>query len=196
MKELEAAAREMGSGRVPQETVGPAAAYAAKVNSPSVTSSQVGKAGQGFAVGASYPDPVRAMSLDECKSKMVDGVVYLKSRFAVCTAVKVNMVWLKKRGPVGFSSFSMYLRGSVPARDRMIVFDYDFADFVRKDTTETVGQMETFKYDMPRVEPAGAKVITGGNMPQMPMSFDQLAGMGGAYFRHTLTVPPRAGEGT
>ncbi|MEV4738636.1 hypothetical protein [Streptomyces sp. NPDC049555] len=180
---------------MPQETVGPAARYAAKADSPSATSSQIAKLGQGFAAGASYPDPARAMSLSECKAKMVDSAVYLKSRFSVCTGIQINQVWLKKRGQVGFSSFKMYLRGSVPARDRTFVFDYDFSDFVRQNTTETAGQMEVFKADMPQVEPAGVKVISGGNMPQQAMSFDQLAGMGGAHFRHTLTVPPGQGKG-
>ncbi|MFI0914197.1 RICIN domain-containing protein [Streptomyces abikoensis] len=200
MKELAAASSKMDSARVPQETIGPAVNISARAASASVTPPPADppseKTGQGLASGgASYPDPARAMSLAECQGKMLEGDVYLESRFSVCTGVKVNQVWLKKREPVGMSTFSMYLRGSVPVRDRTFRFEYDFTDFRRTGITQTAVQMETIKYDMPQVEPAGAKVSSSGTMPQQTMSYDQLAGMQRAYFRHNVTVAPGQGRG-
>lgn len=66
-------------------------------------------------LAVTYPEPARTMTLAECKQNMTGTAqVYIKSRFAVCTAQKVVTVWAKNNGAIGTSSYTVYVRGSVP----------------------------------------------------------------------------------
>ncbi|MER7468561.1 hypothetical protein [Streptomyces sp. NPDC097981] len=79
----------------------------------------------------SYPEPAQAVTLDECKRNLAGASqVYVTSRFAVCTGLKVTTVWEKQSGAVGTSSYTVYVRGTVPKEaDRTMYFDYDVTDF-------------------------------------------------------------------
>ncbi|GAO12860.1 hypothetical protein TPA0598_13_00440 [Streptomyces lydicamycinicus] len=127
----------MGGARNALETVGPAAGYAAKFSKPSAVgptlSTASGKAASVDSAAVTYPDPPRSMSLRECKAHMGgDAPYYLKSRFSVCTALRITQVWTSSRGRAGASSLTFYIRASVPKdTSRTINFDWDVTDFAK-----------------------------------------------------------------
>lgn len=89
----------------------------------------------------SSPEPARSMTLDECKKNMGGSArVYIKSRFAVCTAQQVTTVWAKKSGSIGTSTYYVYIRGSVPKEaDRTMSFDYNVTGFKTVGKTGVAG---------------------------------------------------------
>ncbi|OEJ22552.1 hypothetical protein BGK67_34105 [Streptomyces subrutilus] len=71
----------------PMEVVGPAASYGKQASTPAAVASGQQSAALPFLApeALSYPEPARAMTLDECKRNMAGASqVYIKSRFAVC----------------------------------------------------------------------------------------------------------------
>ncbi|GAA2644148.1 hypothetical protein [Streptomyces vastus] len=107
---LAAESGQLTGGSTALETVGPAAGYGRQAVTPSATVAPV-TARQGMAAAAdpvSYPNPARTMSLAECKTHMAgDAAIYIKSRFAVCTGLKVTTVWMRSNGnPISTSSFT------------------------------------------------------------------------------------------
>ncbi len=195
---LEAAAKEAATPVLPMETVGPASIYGAKSKTPSVIAPPAAPSMKGFIKGATYPDPARTMTLDECKKNTgSNSRAYFKSRFAVCMGFKLLQIYSSDKGtPVGSSWAWLYIRGSVPENNsRTVNFDYDFTDFMRVGETQTNLLKYKIEYAMSSVEPKSASVSNGGNMPQTPVSFDALAAMRPAHFLHTATVASGQGEG-
>ncbi|QLE75267.1 hypothetical protein FGW37_30020 [Streptomyces rectiverticillatus] len=197
-KKLDAAAREAATPRLPMETVGPDSIYRAKSRTPSVIAPPTAPSMKGFIKGATYPDPPRTITLDECKKNIgSNNRAYFKSRFAVCMGFKLLQIYSSDKGtPIGSSWTWLYIRGSVPENNsRTVQFDYDFTDFTRVGKTQTDLLKYKIEYAMSGIEPAGASVSNGGNMPQAPTSFDALAGMRPAHFLHTVTVASGQGQG-
>ncbi|MEU7180991.1 MULTISPECIES: NucA/NucB deoxyribonuclease domain-containing protein [Streptomyces] len=198
-RQLERAASEIDEVRNALEAVGPAASYAAKSSKPSAVGAVLPTASVNAAAAAptalTYPDPPRSMSLDECKDHMGgDAAYYLKSRFAVCTAVQITQVWINNKGKVGTSSLTFYIRATVPKdNSRAINFDWDVTDFNKVNEPPTSGLVYTVQSDLPQTWPAKVKVDYSGATPNAK-SYDELAQMKPAHFTHTVTVAPGQGS--
>ncbi|MER6781649.1 MULTISPECIES: hypothetical protein [unclassified Streptomyces] len=115
----------------------------------------------------SYPEPARMLTLDECKRNLAGASqVYVKSRFAVCTGLKVTTVWEKQSGAVGTSSYTVYVRGTVPKEaDRTMYFDYDVTDFTVAGSTGVSGLKIGLKGDIAADWPAAATPVTSKTLP-------------------------------
>ncbi|MFF2788932.1 hypothetical protein ACFVT6_19540 [Streptomyces sp. NPDC058049] len=146
--------------------VGPAASYGIKATVPAAVAS--GRQAQVLGLGqmespmspaaVSYPEPARAVTLNECRQNLAgDSQVSIKSRFAVCTGLKVVTVWAKPSGAVGTSSYTVCVRGTVPKEtDRTICFDYDVSDFTAVGSTGVSGLKIGLKGDVAQDWPAAA----------------------------------------
>ncbi|MFD5734917.1 hypothetical protein ACFWIY_19125 [Streptomyces sioyaensis] len=199
LRQLERAAAEADGPRNALETVGAAGRYAAKSANPSALGAAlpaVAKAAAAAPSALTYPDSPRSMSLAECKAHMGgDAKYYLKSRFAVCTALQVTQAWINRRGGgSGTSSLTFYIRGTVPKEtSRTINFDWDVTNFVKVGNPPTSGEMFTIKSALPKTWPSRVNVNYGGTTPNAK-SYDQLARMKPAHFTHTVTVAPGQGN--
>lgn len=198
LSQLKQAAARAGGARNALETVGSAARYAKKTAKPSAIGAALFPASNkasAASVALTYPDPPRSMSLQECKDHMGgDAKYYLKSRFAVCTALQITQVWTSNRGRVGTSSLTFYIRGSVPKENsRTINFDWDVTNFSKVGTPPTSGLMYTVKSDLPQTWPSRVRVKYSGTTPNAK-SYDQLARMRPAHFSHAVTVAPGQGS--
>ncbi|GAA0414915.1 NucA/NucB deoxyribonuclease domain-containing protein [Streptomyces luteireticuli] len=195
---LEKAAKAAAGPMTALETVGPAAEYAPKTNTPSATPAfSAPTATPAAAARLTYPAPARSMSLDECKLNLKGGApFYVKSRFAACTGKGIGVTFWKDRKPVGTSFLNFYIRGSVVKdTDRQIRFGYDVADFKVTGKPPTSGQMFRINYQMTKIWPESTKVKNGGNMPR-GRSFDDLRRMKPAHFLHTAYVDAGHGSGS
>ncbi|MFI9152619.1 hypothetical protein [Streptomyces sp. NPDC053367] len=183
-----------------QETVGPAAGYGTRASEPAAVPAPVPASAQQVPADVppvEYPDPPRSMSVAECKKKLEAGAaVYIKSRFTVCTGLKVTTIWLRSgNNPVGTSSFVLLVRGTARENDRTIRYDYDVTDFTRINTTETSGLKIKLEGKLERTWPSAARAAQGGNLP-VTRTFDQLQLMPSAHFTHTVRYAPGQGTGS
>lgn len=192
--------RELAGTRTALETVGPAAGYgteaAASAIAPAAVAGWQHAAGVASA-GVSYPDPPHTMSLAECKTHMAGAAaIYIKSRFAVCTGIRVTTIWKHAGGPnLGVSSFALYIRGTVKDNDRTIRYDYDATDFTKVNTTATSGLQIKIEGTIPQTWPSSARATKGGDLP-VTRTFDQLQQMPAAHFTHTVRYAPGQGTGS
>ncbi|MFD9724620.1 hypothetical protein [Streptomyces sp. NPDC059072] len=145
-------------------------------------------------MAVSYPEPARTMTLDDCKQHMQgDARVYMKSRFAVCTGLKVTTVWEKQNGAVGTSSYTVYVRGTVPKEaDRTMFFEYDVTDFTTVGTTGVAGLKIGLKGTIPQDWPAAATPVVG---KALPVTKTWLQMKASPHYTHTVRYAPGQGSG-
>ncbi|MFF5131828.1 RICIN domain-containing protein [Streptomyces syringium] len=124
-------------------------------------------------------------------------MIYIKSRFAVCTSLQAEQTWFQDRKPVGISTLTFFVRGSVPKEsDRTMRFDYDVVNFFKDGKTGTAGLMYRIEPKFPKVWPSKAQVQNGGSLP-VTLSFDELSTRRPtAHFQHTARVAPGQGSGS
>ncbi|MFJ9825268.1 hypothetical protein ACIRSU_12990 [Streptomyces sp. NPDC101160] len=148
----------------------------------------------GGAAAVSYPEPARAMSLAECKAHMGGTAqLYLKSRFAVCTAPQITTLWTRSEGQVGTSSFTVSIRGTVPKEsDRTMYFDYDVTDFVSVGTAGAAGMRIGLKGVVPENWPATARPVLSTTLP-VTKTLPQM--QASSHYAHTLRYAPGQGSG-
>ncbi|MHA4773001.1 NucA/NucB deoxyribonuclease domain-containing protein [Streptomyces sp. MSC1_001] len=192
-----AAAEATAEPTTPLEVVGPAAAYGTKTTIPGVTPrTSPAPASRSLAAPAavSYPEPARTMSLAECKANMGGTAkLYLKSRFAVCTALQVTTVWARSQGQLGTSSYTVYIRGTVPKEsDRTMFFDYDLTDFTSVGTTGAAGLRISLKGVIPQNWPAAARPVLSNTLP---VTKTQPQMQASPHYTHTLRYAPGQGSG-
>ncbi|MGI5360003.1 hypothetical protein ACQI4E_32545 [Streptomyces sp. CA-252508] len=134
------------------------------------------------------------MSLAECKANMGGTAkLYIKSRFAVCTALQVTTVWAKSQGQLGTSSYTVYIRGTVPKEsDRTMFFDYDLTDFVSVGTTGAAGMRIGLKGVVPQNWPAAARPVLSKTLP---VTKTQPQMQASPHYTHTLRYAPGQGSG-
>ncbi|MFD3701463.1 NucA/NucB deoxyribonuclease domain-containing protein [Streptomyces sp. NPDC058646] len=184
----------------PMEVVGPAASYGVKTTTPAVIASERAGQSQGHAASflapaaVSYPEPARAVTLDECKRNLAGASqVYIKSRFAVCTGLKVSTIWEKQSGAVGTSSYTVYVRGTVPKEaDRTIYFDYDVTDFTAVGSTGVSGLKIGLKGDVAQDWPAAATPVVGKTLP---VTRTWLEMQSNPHYSHSVRYAPGQGTG-
>ncbi|MGW3324854.1 NucA/NucB deoxyribonuclease domain-containing protein [Streptomyces virginiae] len=186
----------------PLEVVGPAASYGIKGTVPAARAS--GRQVQALGLGqiespmspaaVSYPEPARVVTLNECRQNLAgDSQVYVKSRFAVCTGLKVVTVWAKKSGAVGTSSYTVYVRGTVPKEtDRTIYFDYDVTDFTAVGSTGVSGLKIGLKGDVAQDWPAAATPDVG---KALPLTKTWLEMQSSPHYTHSVRYAPGQGTG-
>ncbi|MFF4734463.1 RICIN domain-containing protein [Streptomyces sp. NPDC001262] len=190
--------KEDDQAQVPLETVGPAASWAPKTSRPAVTPRAGDRQQPALAAGVSYPEPARSMSLKECQDHMgPSDVMYIKSRFAVCTSLQADQVWIQNGTPVGMSTLTLFIRGTVPKEsDRTMYFDYDITNFRKDGKTGTAALTYTIEPKFPMVSPAKAQVQNGGPLP-LTLTWDELSTRRPtAHFEHTARVAPGQGSGS
>ncbi|MFF3775773.1 hypothetical protein [Streptomyces sp. NPDC002232] len=180
----------------PLEVVGPAAGYGRKTTVPAVTPRPTALASKALPTLAavSYPEPARTMSLAECKANMGGTAkVYIKSRFAVCTALQVTTVWARSSGQVGTSSYTVYIRGTVPKEsDRTMFFDYDLTNFVSVGTTGAAGMRIGLKGVIAQDWPAAARPVLSNTLP-VTKTLTQMKAS--PHYTHTVRYAPGQGSG-
>ncbi|MGX1885781.1 NucA/NucB deoxyribonuclease domain-containing protein [Streptomyces sp. NPDC055287] len=148
-------------------------------------------------MAVTYPAPSRTMSLDECKRKMGgDAKIYIKSRFAVCTGLRITTLWQRQSGAIGTSTFTVYVRGTVPKEaDRTMHFDYDVVDFTQVGTTGVAaGYKIRIKPQIPQDWPAAARPTQSGNLP-VTKTWQELRLMSPAHFNNKVRYAPGQGTG-
>ncbi|MFH8378880.1 hypothetical protein ACH4A7_35765 [Streptomyces cyaneofuscatus] len=145
-----------------------------------------------------YPNPARSISLAECRAKLDrtgGGKFYVKSRFAVCTGIRMLSTWTKRGAPVGTSETKVFIRGTVPKEaDRTMKFDYDVVAFKKVGNIPTDREMYKIEGTIPKTWPDRAKHSKGGSLP-VTKSFDALKAMPSAHFAHTVRYAPGQGHG-
>ncbi|MFJ7268009.1 NucA/NucB deoxyribonuclease domain-containing protein [Streptomyces sp. NPDC099050] len=181
----------------PLEVVGPAAAYGIKSSTPAALDAS-GPAGSGSGaspLAVSYPEPARTLTLAECKAKLVGAErFYMKSRFAVCSGLKVTTVWEKQSGAVGTSTFTVYVRGTVPREvDRTMYFDYDVTDFKAVGSTGASGLKIGLKGVIPQDWPASATPVVSKTLPVTKTWLEMRSQ---PHYTHTVRYAPGQGSGT
>ncbi|MFE6497303.1 hypothetical protein [Streptomyces sp. NPDC057748] len=78
--------RETAAGKLPCEAITPARSRLPKASTPSFLSDEM--AGR-VPFAATYPEPPRAMTKDECKKGLQGGQLFaVKSRYAMCTGTQ------------------------------------------------------------------------------------------------------------
>ncbi|WP_329316616.1 hypothetical protein OG723_40685 (plasmid) [Streptomyces sp. NBC_01278] len=196
MAQLAMAGAPEDSATTPMEVVGPAASYGKRATTPAVVaSSQQGAAMAFMSPSAlSFPEPARVMTLDECKRNLAGASqVYVKSRFAVCTGLKVTTVWEKQSGAVGTSSYTVYVRGTVPKEaDRTMYFDYDVTDFTAVGSTGVSGLKIGLKGDIAADWPAAATPVTSKTLP---VTKTWLEMQSSPHYTHSVRYAPGQGTG-
>ncbi|MFF3689740.1 hypothetical protein [Streptomyces sp. NPDC002187] len=129
-------ARKTAAGKLPREAIAPARSGLPKATTASALSDEM--AGL-IPFAATYPEPSRTMTKDECKKGLQGGRLFaVKSRYAMCTGTQFIQTWMKRGRPVGQSSFTLWVIDTVPKKnDRTIRIQYLFTDFVKTGTTRT-----------------------------------------------------------
>ncbi|MGW1765551.1 NucA/NucB deoxyribonuclease domain-containing protein [Streptomyces sp. NPDC002073] len=190
------AAMETAARTTPMEVVGPAATYGVRSTVPAtVASDEPTEAGAAAAPPkVVYPEPARTMTLKECKQKMAGTArVYVKSRMAVCTGLKVTTTWARGSGQVGMSSYVVYVRGVVPKdNDRTVYFTYDVTDFTIVGTTGASGLKIGLKGTIPQDWPARATPVLG---KALPVTKTWLQMQSKPSYIHTVRYAPGQGTG-
>ncbi|MBT2612986.1 MULTISPECIES: hypothetical protein [unclassified Streptomyces] len=196
MAQLAMAGAEEDSATTPMEVTGPAASYGKRASTPAAVASVRQGAALPFMAPAavSYPEPARAMTLDECKRNMAGATkVYIKSRFAVCTGLKVTTVWEKQSGAVGTSSYTVYVRGTVPKEaDRTMYFDYDVSDFTAVGSTGVSGLKIGLKGGIAADWPAAATPVVS---KKLPVTKTWLEMQSSPHYTHSVRYAPGQGTG-
>ncbi|MFE4634878.1 hypothetical protein ACFRJ1_16095 [Streptomyces sp. NPDC056773] len=192
---LARAAEEANAATTPLEAVGPAAAYGTRWTTPSAIASteRVDPLPAASPMAVSYPEPARTLTLAECKDKLAGAAhYYLKSRFAMCSGLKVTTVWEKQNGAVGTSTCTVYVRGTVPREtDRTMYFDYDVTDFKAVGTTGAPGLKIGLKGVIPQDWPAATPVIGKA----LPVTKTWLEMRSQPHYTHTVRYAPGQGTG-
>jgi len=188
---LERFAMEEPHAGVPREFVGPATADRPVARTPSALSAQA--RGEISPLAASYPQPPRTMTQEECKQGLQGGkVFYLKSRFAMCAGTQFVQTWAKDGKPVGQSSFTLWVISTVPSRtDRTVHYQYLFTDFVKTGTTQTSGLKINTDADL-TTWPSQTTKKQGGEVPPTK-TFDALKA--DPEYLHTVLHEPGQGRG-
>ncbi|WP_254711040.1 NucA/NucB deoxyribonuclease domain-containing protein [Streptomyces lunaelactis] len=189
----------VSGGMTALETVGPVAGYAPRAATASAAATPaVSRAQRAAPAAVSYPAPARSISLAECQAKIDrpgGEKFYVKSRFAVCTGIRMTSTWSRNGAPVGTSETKVFIRGTVPKEaDRTMKFDYDVVGFKKVGAIPTDREMYRIEGTIPKVWPASARKTQGGNLP-VTKSFDALRAMPSAHFIHTVRYAPGQGTG-
>ncbi|MFE4331466.1 hypothetical protein ACFRCI_30575 [Streptomyces sp. NPDC056638] len=197
LRSMVGTARTSTAATTPKEVVGPAAAYGKRATVRAATA-PINRAAVPTSLAAgtvSYPEPARSMTLDECKQNMGGTAqVYIKSRFAVCTALQVTTIWATQKGSVGTSTYYVYIRGSVPKEaDRTMSFDYDVTGFTAVGTTGVAGLKIGLKGVVPESYPSTAKPVVNNALP-VTKTWPQM--QAAPHYTHTLRYAPGQGTGS
>lgn len=188
-----------GKGATAMETAGPVSGYTARASTASATGAPTPRSPRTVGPAAvTYPDPARSISLAECRAQIDrpdGGKFYVKSRFAVCTGIRMISTWTKRGAPVGTSETKIFIRGTVPKEaDRTMTFDYDVVGFKKVGAIPTDREMYKIEGTIPQTWPSKARYTKGGSLP-VTKSFDALRAMPSAHFTHTVRYAPGQGTG-
>ncbi|MEU3071682.1 NucA/NucB deoxyribonuclease domain-containing protein [Streptomyces sp. NPDC006906] len=183
--------RETAAGKLPREAIVPARSGLPKASTPSFLSEEM--AGR-VPFAATYPEPPRTMTKDECKAGLQGGRLFaVKSRYAMCTGTQFVQTWMQRGRPVGQSSFTLWVIETVPKKnDRTMRIQYLFTDFVKTGTTRTSGLRIDTDGDVTTWPKQAAKKY-GGQVPPT-QTFDALKAK--PEYTHTMLVEPGQGTGT
>ncbi|MEU4173535.1 NucA/NucB deoxyribonuclease domain-containing protein [Streptomyces sp. NPDC026589] len=183
--------RETAAGKLPHEAIAPARSGLPKASTPSFQSDEI--AGR-VPFAATYPEPPRTMTKDECKTGLQGGRLFaVKSRYAMCTGTQFIQTWMQRGRPVGQSSFTLWVINTVPKKnDRTIQIQYLFTDFAKSGTTRTSGLKVDTDGDV-TTWPKQAARKYGGQVPPT-LTFDALKAK--PEYIHTMLVEPGQGTGT
>ncbi|MFF7258676.1 hypothetical protein ACFZCL_00055 [Streptomyces sp. NPDC008159] len=150
---------------LPNETVGPAAAYAPLARQPSRSTPVDPPTGKPAPMVA-LPEPAHTMTLDECKKGLGStNKFYFSSRFAACSGASFVQTWLVNGRPAGVSMFNVRVVGTIPKNSRTIKFTYYFTEMESQGTTEAAAMKIGTKGKIPQSWPSKARYTRGGNMP-------------------------------
>ncbi|WP_432068663.1 NucA/NucB deoxyribonuclease domain-containing protein [Streptomyces sp. C10-9-1] len=181
--------QETAAGKLPHEAIVPGRSGLPKAATASSLSDEI--AGR-VAFAATYPEPSRTMTKDECKKGLQGGQLFaVKSRYAMCTGTQFVQTWMQRGRPVGQSSFTLWMIETVPKKnDRTIRVQYLFTDFVKTGSTRTSGLMVDTDGDVTTWPKSVARKY-GGQVPPK-QSFEALKAK--PEYVHTMLV--EAGHGT
>ncbi|MFF0202718.1 hypothetical protein [Streptomyces sp. NPDC005017] len=181
--------KDTAAGQLPREAVLPAGSGLRKASRPSGMSDEM--AGR-VPLAATYPEPSRSMTKDECWKGLQEGRLFaVKSRYAMCAGMQFVQTWAHRGRPVGQSTFRLLVIETVPKKaDRTIRVQYLFSDFRKSGTTKTSGLKVNTDGDV-KMWPGSARKRYGGSVPPT-LSFDQLKNK--PEYKHTVLV--EAGQGT
>ncbi|MFF9572230.1 hypothetical protein [Streptomyces sp. NPDC014685] len=134
--------RETAAGKLPREAIVPAGSRLPRASASSFLSDEM--AGR-MPFAATYPEPPRTMTKDDCKKGLQGGRLFaVKSRYAMCTGTQFVQTWMQRGRPVGQSSFTPWVIDTVPKKnDRTIQIRYLFTDFAK---TGTIRPLRTRPY--------------------------------------------------
>lgn len=153
------------------ETVGPAADYAALAKKPSAAAPlpslpSVPRPSALAAGNATYPEPSRTMSLDECRKGLGGGKkFFVKSRFAVCTGTSFTQTWLKNGVVKGLSAFNLRVVGTVAKNSRTINYKFHFSEMGQGGDVPARALKISVKPKIMKSWPSGVRYTYGGTMP-------------------------------
>ncbi|WP_328394562.1 hypothetical protein OHS70_06450 [Streptomyces sp. NBC_00390] len=188
---------EMQSARLAAETVGPAASYAPPAAQPSATAPAPERpkgASARLAPMATYPEPARTMTYDECRNGLGSTQkFFIKSRFAVCSGATFLQTWLQNNRPVGESMFNVRVVGTIPLNSREITFTYYFTEMQSTGRTATSAMKVATKGAIPQSWPSGVRYTQGGTPPGTK-TFDELKRQ--RTYTHTVSAAPGQGSGS
>ncbi|WP_254707200.1 NucA/NucB deoxyribonuclease domain-containing protein [Streptomyces lunaelactis] len=187
--------REMQSeARLPAETVGPAASYAPLAEEPSgtVPAPASRRSSSQVAPLATYPEPARSMTYDECRNGLGSNQkFFIKSRFAVCSGATFLQIWLRNNRPVGESMFNVRVVGTIPKNSREITFTYYYTEMQSTGSTATAAMRIETKGALPKSWPSRVRYAQGGSMPGTK-TFDELKRQ--RTYTHTVNAKPGQGS--
>ncbi|WP_079154771.1 NucA/NucB deoxyribonuclease domain-containing protein [Streptomyces subrutilus] len=107
--------------------------------------------------------------------------------------MKVTTVWEKQSGAVGTSSYTVYVRGTVPKEaDRTMYFDYDVTDFTAVGSTGVSGLKIGLKGGIAADWPAAATPVTSKSLP---VTKTWLEMQSSPHYRHSVRYAPGQGTG-
>ncbi|MDT0547753.1 hypothetical protein [Streptomyces lonegramiae] len=184
--------REPLGGRLPMETVGPAARHLPLADKPSGMA-ELRPVRLSPTARPTYPEPPRSMTRAECKKGLQGGkLFYVKSRFAMCTGIQMIQTWAKNGTPAGQSSFTLWVISTVPDRkDRTVKYDYLFTDFFNQGRTGA-GTMKVNTDVETTTWPSGARKREGGAVPPTK-TFNALKAS--PKYQHTVIFDAGQGRG-
>ncbi|MFF1378708.1 hypothetical protein [Streptomyces sp. NPDC058308] len=177
------------------ETVGPAAAYAQLEQELSATPRPPAPArplnSPRAAGDATYPEPPRKMSLDECRNGLGSSKkFYVKSRFAVCTGTSFIQTWVQNGRPKGESWFNLRIVGTVAKNSRKIDYKFHFSEMGKTGAVPADALKISVKPEIKTSWPSRARYTYGGTMPGTK-TFAEAKRQ--KSFTHTVTA--KAGQG-
>ncbi|WSQ06360.1 hypothetical protein OG604_50615 [Streptomyces sp. NBC_01231] len=188
------ASQQEGETQTAPETVGPAASYAPRSDTPSATPSDPEPPVATAAAAGLYPEPPRTMTAAECEKGLgTDKKFFIKSRFAVCSGAEFRQTWIRNGTPSGESRFVLLAIGTVAKNSRTMHVQYRYTHLDQTGITGASGLMITPSVTVPQKWPASAQSHQGGLIPGA-QSWAALKAESQPGFIHDLTFDKGQGS--